>query len=257
MEIISGRDELDATSTPEEVSDYSGGVAKIKDISGLKVGLPKEYFLKELDKEVRDSILAVAKKLEDAGAEIKEVSLPYTKYGISVYYIVTPSELSSNLARFDGIGWGLNKEGTKDLQDFYKTNRGEGFGAETKRRIMLGTYALSAGYYDAYYKKAQAVRTLIIEDFKKAFEKVDILLTPTSPHPAFKVGEKVNNPLAMYLEDVFLVGANLAGLAAISIPAGMLKAPDNKNISLPIGAHLIAPRLAEELLLNISGFLEK
>jgi len=256
LSVIAGHDPLDATSTPDKISDYKQGTEKTVDLSGLKIGLPKEYFLKELNPEIKNSILILAKRLEDAGAEIKQVNLPYTKYGIPVYYIITPSELSSNLARFDGIGWGLSREGIEDLQEFYKTNRGEGFGAETKRRIMLGTYALSAGYYDAYYKKAQAVRTLIIEDFKNAFNQVDLLLTPTTPHPAFKIGEKSNDPLAMYLEDIFVTGASLSGLPAISIPAGEATTPDDEKKKMPIGAQLIAPRLEEERLLNIAKFLE-
>ena len=258
---IAGNDKLDATSAPEKITDYKEAVNSFdfeddfdknnpELLKGLRVGWPKEYYLKELNPEILNNMKAVADKLKAAGAEIKEVSLPYTKYCVPVYYIITPSEISSNLARFDGIGWGLAKHETANLQEFYKTNRGLGFGAETKRRIMLGTYALSAGYYEAYYKKAQAVRTLIIEDFNKAFKDVDILLTPTEPHPAFKIGANSNDVLAMYLEDIFVSGASLAGLPAIYIPAGLVD-------GLPVGAQLIGPRLREDLILKIAEFISK
>lgn len=252
LEVIAGDDDRDATTLPEAVEHYSQ-IAK-KDLSGLKIGWPKEYFLKDLDSQVAQRLQAVADKLRAAGAEIKEISLPYTKYGIPVYYLITPSEISSNLARFDGIGWGLSDQEADGLQDFYKANRGTGFGPEVKRRLMLGTYALSAGYYDAYYKKAQAVRTLIVGDFNRAFQEVDLILTPTSPHPAFKLGQQVNDPLAMYLEDIFVTGASLAGLSAISIPAGLVEAEENQR--LPIGAQLIAPRLGESLILSVARILE-
>lgn len=253
LEVIAGPDEQDATSTPEFSGKYVPSDSL--NLKGLKIGLPEEYFLKELNPEIDARIRTGAKKMEAAGAEIVKVSLPYTAYGIPVYYIITPSEISSNLARFDGIGWGLAGQSAGGLQDFYKSNRGAGFGPEVKRRIMLGTYALSAGYYDAYYKKAQAVRTLIIEDFKRAFEKVDLLFTPTTPHPAFKIGERVSDPLAMYLEDVFVTGASLAGLPAISVPAGTILAEGKKE--MPIGAQLIAPRLKEDILLKAAKILER
>ena len=187
-------------------------------------------------------------------AKIININLPNTKYGIPVYYIITPAEISSNLARFDGIAWGLKREEAVNLQDFYKSSRGDGFGKEAKLRIMLGTYALSAGYYDAYYKKAQAVRTLIIDDFTKAFKKVDFILTPTSPHPAFKLGEQTSNPLDMYLEDIFVTGASLSGLPAISMPAGEVK---EGGKSLPIGMQLIAPRFFDEELMSLAKKLEE
>jgi len=255
LEVIAGDDELDATTLPDAIEKYSEPGQAEGSLKGLKIGLPKEYYLKDLDKQVMARLKEAADKLEAAGAELQVVSLPYTKYGIPVYYLITPSEISSNLARFDGIGWGLAKHEAKNLQDFYKTNRGFGFGAETKRRIMLGTYALSAGYYDAYYKKAQAVRTLIVNDFAQAFKSVDLLLTPTAPHPAFKIGEQVNDPLAMYLEDVFVTGASLAGLPAISVPAGLVEVEDGKK--LPVGAQLIAPRLQEKLIMLVAKVLEK
>ncbi len=255
LKTIAGRDNLDATSAPEAIEAYEKIIENSHSLKGIKVGLPKEYFLKEMKKEIALCLKNVVLKLEKAGAEIIEVSLPYTEYGIPVYYIITPSEISSNLARFDGIGWGLAKNEANNLQDFYKANRGSGFGPEVKRRIMLGTYALSAGYYDAYYKKAQAVRTLIIEDFNKVFQTVDILLTPTSPHPAFKIGEQVDDPLAMYLEDIFVTGASLAGLPAISVPAGTVETSEGNQ--MPVGAQFIAPRLKEERLFKVAGVLEK
>lgn len=261
LKAIAGSDERDATTAKEAVEHYDQDLdlgdkegSKNMSLKGLKVGLPSEYFLASLDQKIVARIKLMADKLKAAGAELNEVSLPYTKYGIPVYYIITPAEISSNLARFDGIGWGLAKNETKNLQDFYKNNRGAGFGPEVKRRIMLGTYTLSAGYYDAYYKKAQAVRTLIIRDFAQVFKNVDILLTPTTPHPAFKIGEQVNDPLSMYLEDIFVTGASLAGLPAISVPAGFVPTEDGK--SLPIGAQFIGPRLSEGKILKVASLFE-
>jgi len=253
LKTIAGRDNLDATSAPEAIMAYEKEIISGGTLKGIKVGLPKEYFLKEMKKEISLCLKEAARKLEAAGAKLVEVNLPYTEYGIPVYYIITPSEISSNLARFDGIGWGLAKNETNNLQDFYKVNRGSGFGPEVKRRVMLGTYALSAGYYDAYYKKAQAVRTLIIEDFNKVFKKVDILLTPTAPHPAFKIGEQVDDPLAMYMEDIFVTGASLAGLPAISLPAGTVETGEGNE--MPIGAQLIAPRLEEGRIFKVASAL--
>ncbi len=248
LKTIAGKDKNDATTILDPVESYEDYFGQ--DLKGLKVGWPKEYFSKSDNPEIRKALEETAEVLKQRGAEIIKVSLPHTKYGVPVYYIITPSEISSNLARFDGIGWGLSKNETKDLQEFYKVNRGAGFGPEAKRRIMLGTYALSAGYYDAYYKKAQQVRTLIRQDFSKAFEQVDILLTPTSPHVAFKIGEKVNDPLTMYLEDIYVTGASLSGLPAISVPIGLI---DN----LPIGAQLIAPRIKEGELFKVAQVIEK
>lgn len=245
---IYGLDKLDATTYPE-----SKMVELSQDIKGLKIGLPREYFVEGLDPEIKASLDNIKNELEKAGAIFGEVSLPYTDYGIPVYYIITPSEVSSNLARFDGIAWGSKNEEAKDLQEFYKKSRGQGFGPEAKRRIMLGTFALSAGYFDAYYKKAQAVRTLICEDFNKAFSEFDLLLTPTSPHPAFKIGEKSNDPLAMYLEDVYVTGASLAGLPAISIPSGVV---NKEGKILPIAGQLIAPRNSENNLFKAASVWE-
>jgi aspartyl-tRNA(Asn)/glutamyl-tRNA(Gln) amidotransferase subunit A len=269
LKTIAGVDALDATTAPEAVEHYevaAGDVSEVAgavggadraqgaDLKGLKIGLPQEYFLSELNPAIVARLEEASEKLRAAGAELVTVSLPHTKYVVPTYYIITPSEISSNLARFDGIGWGLAKNEAADLQEFYKQNRGAGFGPETKRRIMLGTYALSAGYYDAYYKKAQAVRTMIVADFTKAFSKVDLLLTPTAPHPAFKIGEQVNDPLAMYLEDIFVAGASLAGLPAISVPAGLVATGDGPD--MPVGAQIIGPRLREAAVLRAAGVLE-
>jgi len=242
---IAGLDELDATTYPgNRLVEFKS------DVKGLKIGLPKEYFVDGLDPEIKAAINQVKNELEKAGAIFSEVSLPYTEYGIPVYYIITPSEVSSNLARFDGIAWGFKAEEANDLQEFYKKSRGQGFGPEAKRRIMLGTFALSAGYFDAYYKKAQAVRTLICQDFSQAFSEFDLLLTPTSPHPAFKIGEISNDPLAMYLEDIYVTGASLAGLPAISLPAGLA---DREGKKLPIAGQLIAPRGSENKLFSAAS----
>jgi len=249
LKIIAGQDNQDATSAPEAVEHYDQIFTNEKDLSGLKIGLPQEYFTKDLDPVVKERVMGLAEKLQAAGAKLIKISLPYSKYGVPVYYIITPSEISSNLARFDGIGWGLSNRQAKDLQEFYRANRGNGFGPEVKRRIMLGTYTLSAGYYDAYYKKAQQVRTLIRQDFEQAFRQVDLILTPTTPHVAFKLGQQVNDPLAMYLEDIFVTGASLAGLPALSIPAGLIN-------NLPIGAQLIGRRLEEKNIFKVTGVLE-
>jgi len=256
--VIAGPDELDATSSMDRNLSFVKKLEELesdKPLEGLKVGWPKEYFISGLNKQVEKRIKEVADKLVAFGATLVDVKLPYTRFGIPVYYIITPSEISSNLARFDGIAWGLSDEESNNLQDLYKKSRGRGFGPEVKRRIMLGTYALSAGYYDAYYKKAQAVRTLIISDFETAFKSVDIILTPTCPHPAFKIGAQNDDPLAMYLEDIFVTGASLAGLPAISIPAGLVM-PEDGDKEMPIGAQLIGPYLSESEILRIANILK-
>ena len=247
-QVIAGADEFDATTYQGERQVDTG-----LDVKGLRIGLPSEYFVDGLDPEIKKSIDKVREELEKAGATFGEVSLPHTDYGIPVYYILTPSEISSNLARFDGIAWGFNAKESKDLQEYYKKSRGQGFGPEAKRRIMLGTFALSAGYFDAYYKKAQAVRTLICQDFEKAFKDFDLLLTPTAPHPAFKIGEKSNDPLAMYLEDIYVTGASLAGLQAISIPTGLV---ERDGVMLPVAGQLIAPRNSESKLFKAAMLVE-
>ncbi len=236
---LAGVDKNDATTVDKEAPDYQTELDK--GIKGLKIGLPKEYFGEGCDAGVRQAIEKAKQVFKELGAELVEISLPHTKYGVPVYYIITPSEISSNLARFDGIKYGFSEKEAKSLAEVYTKSRGIGFGSEAKRRIMLGTYALSAGYYDAYYLKAQKVRTKIKEEMDTALKEVDFFLTPTSPHPAFKIGEQVNDPLKMYLEDIFVTNASLAGLPAISIPAGLV---DN----LPVGLQLIGRRFDESTL---------
>jgi len=246
FEAITGKDPKDSTSIAInkklQVRSY-----KLQD---LKIGLPKEYFVKGMDPEVENVIQNAIKKFENLGAKIKEISLAHTKYALATYYLITNSEASANLARYDGIKYGLSKVKTTNLLDTYLESRGEGFGDEVKRRIMLGTYALSAGYYDAYYLKAQKVRTLIKEDFDKAFQKVDVILTPTSPCPAFKISEKIKDPLLMYLSDIFTVSSNLVGLPAISIPAGFVE-------KLPVGLQLIGKLFEEDKILKIGQLIEE
>jgi aspartyl-tRNA(Asn)/glutamyl-tRNA(Gln) amidotransferase subunit A len=243
LKYLAGVDENDATTVDKEVPDYQTELNK--NIKGLKIGLPKEYFGEGCDDGVRQAIDEARKVFKKLGAELIEISLPYTKYGVPVYYIITPSEISSNLARFDGIRYGFSYQEAKSLAEFYTKSRGVGFGPEAKRRIMLGTYVLSAGYYDAYYLQAQKVRTKIKEEVDAALEKVDLFLTPTSPHPAFKIGEQVNDPLKMYLEDIFVTNASLAGLPAISIPAGLVN-------NLPVGLQLIGRRFDESTLFRVA-----
>ncbi|MBI4779163.1 Asp-tRNA(Asn)/Glu-tRNA(Gln) amidotransferase subunit GatA, partial [Candidatus Falkowbacteria bacterium] len=217
-------------------------------LKGLTIGLPKEYFVAGADKGVAEAVEKAIEDFKKLGAKFKEVSLPHTKYGVPVYYIITPSEISSNLARFDGIKYGLSIQdedrAKADLMSIYTKSRGKGFGSEAKRRIMLGTYALSAGYFDAYYLQAQKVRTKIKQEFDAVLEKADCLLTPTAPHAAFKIGAQSDDPLKMYLEDIFMAGASLAGLPAVSIPCGF-----DKN--MPVGLQLIGKRFDETMLLMI------
>lgn len=248
-EVIAGVDSLDATTMDVEVPKYSKDL-KIKRFKDLKIGVPKEYFdVEGMDSETRTIVENKIEEIKKLGnCEIVEVSLPMTKYAIAVYYIIVPCEDSSNLGRMDGIRYGVRKE-AKDLYETYAKTRAQGFPEEVKRRIMIGTYALSAGYYDAYYRKAQKVRTLIIQDFEKVFSEVDLLITPTSPFPAFKIGEKVDNPLAMYLTDVFVGPAAVAGLPAISVPAGKTKA------GLPVGLQVIGQRLHESEVFNLASVI--
>ncbi|RMD58967.1 MAG: Asp-tRNA(Asn)/Glu-tRNA(Gln) amidotransferase subunit GatA [Nitrospirae bacterium] len=241
LNIISGKDPLDSTSVDVEVPDF---VATLKDdIKGMKIGVPIEFFKRGIDVEVEEAVLGAIKTLEDMGAIAVDISLPLIDYAIATYYILATSEASSNLARYDGVKYGLRVKG-ENLHEMYLNTRGSGFGAEVKRRIMLGTYALSSGYYEAYYKKAQQVRTLIIRDFASALEKVDIIATPTSPTPAFKIGEKIEDPLKMYMSDIFTLSVNLAGLPAISIPCGFT------SEDLPIGFQLIGRHFDEKRILN-------
>ncbi len=250
LSALAGRDAKDATTRWEEPDDY---VSRLQEFSvkGMRIGLPQEYFVKGLDKEVEEAVKKAIALFQEQGAFVKEVSLPHTSYGIAVYYIITPSEISSNLARYDGIRYGLSKGDEADnLLQVYERTRGAGFGAEAKRRIMIGTYALSAGYYDAYYKKAQQVRTLIVKDFRKIFEEVDVLITPTTPSVAFKLGEKANDPLSLYLEDIFVIPASLAGLPALSLPCGF-----NRE-GMPIGMQIIGRELAESTLLQVGAYYQ-
>lgn len=248
LNVISGHDPRDSTSVPVEVPDFTAGLGR--EIRGLKVGVPKEYFIEGLDPEVEQGIKDAIGVLERLGAEIVEVSLPHTGYAVAAYYILATSEASSNLARFDGVKYGFRADG-KDLIDMYMETRAQGFGPEVKRRIMLGTYALSAGYYDAYYKKAQQVRTLIKTDFEEAFKKVDVIVTPTSPTAAFKIGDKVSDPLQMYLSDIFTISVNLAGVPALSSPCGYT------SEGLPIGLQVIGKHFDEETVLRVSYAYEQ
>ena len=247
--VIAGHDPRDSTSAAVEVPDY---VAQSRGgVQGLRVGVPPEYFGAGLDAEVESGVRRALAALRQAGAREVEVQLPHTRYAIATYYLICTAEASSNLARYDGVRYGLRARGLDDLGTMIARTRSEGFGREVKRRIMLGTYALSAGYYDAYYKKAQQVRTLIRRDFQSAFERCDLVLTPTTPTPAFGVGEKVEDPLQMYLSDIYTVTANLAGLPALSVPVGFSRA------GLPIGAQLLGPPFAEGVLLQAARVLEQ
>ncbi len=244
LEMIAGHDPKDSTSRIESVQSYSEGLKKSDNLRGLRIGIPKEYFVEGLDSEVDGSLRTAIKQIEGLGAEVVEVFLPHTQYAIPVYYLILFAEASSNLAKYDGIRFGLSERNADNLMNVYLKTREIGFGAETKRRIMLGTFALSAGYYDAYYLKAQKVRTLIRQDFEKAFETCDALITPVSPTTAFRIGEKITNPLDMYLSDVFVVAVNLAGIPALSVPCGI-------SNGLPIGMQIIGPHLSEDTLLRI------
>jgi aspartyl-tRNA(Asn)/glutamyl-tRNA(Gln) amidotransferase subunit A len=248
LRTIAGHDRRDSTTIPEPVPDYPARLNG--DIQGLRLGLPKEYMVGGLDPEVAEAIRAAVGQLQQLGAEITEISLPHTEYAVATYYIIATAEASANLARFDGIRYGLRVDG-KDPIELYSRTRGAGFGAEVKRRIILGTYVLSSGYYDAYYLRAQKVRTLIRQDFLKAFEKVDAIVTPTSPTAAFKIGEKSGDPLQMYLTDIFTISANLAGICGISVPCGFTKKP-----KLPIGLQLLGKHLGEETILRIAHAYE-
>ncbi len=249
LNVICGHDKNDSTSINIKIPDYKSFL--VPDIKGLKIGIPKELMTEGIDAEVKEKIFGVVKLAEDMGAKLEEVSIPSLKYALSVYYIVAPSEASSNLSRFDGVRYGYRNTEAKTLREMYRKTRAEGFGNEVKRRIMIGTYSLSAGYYDAYYEKAQKVRTLIINDFKKTFDKFDVLLSPTSPTTAFKIGEKIEDPLTMYLSDICTIPVNLAGLPAVSIPAGL------SGDKLPIGVQIIGNILREDNVLKVAYSLEK
>jgi len=243
MNAIAGFDERDSTSAENPVEDYTQHLNN--SIAGLKIGLPKEYFDEQLNPDIGRIIHEGVKELEKLGANVKEISLPGSKLSIPVYYVVAPAECSSNLARFDGVRFGYRCNDPEDLSDLYCRSRGEGFGREVKRRIMIGTYVLSAGYYDAYYLKAQKIRRLIRDEFRQALSKVDVIIGPTAPGPAFRINELLDDPITMYLSDIYTVSVNLAGLPAISIPAGMLG-------GLPVGMQVIGNYFAEPRLLNIA-----
>jgi aspartyl-tRNA(Asn)/glutamyl-tRNA(Gln) amidotransferase subunit A len=243
LNVMSGFDEHDSTCVDREVPDY--GADLNQDLKGLKIGLPKEYFGEGLDPEVAKVVEAAIEEYKKLGAEVVEISLPNTGLSVPTYYVVAPAECSSNLSRFDGVRFGYRCEDPRDLEDLYKRSRGEGFGDEVKRRILVGTYALSAGYYDAYYLQAQKLRRLISDDFKQAFEKVDVIMGPTSPSVAFKLGERADDPVTMYLSDIYTIATNLAGLPGMSVPAGFAN-------NMPVGLQIIGNYFDEGRLLNVA-----
>ena len=243
LQAMAGFDAKDSTSVEQPVDDYL--VALSQPLNGLRIGLPKEYFGAGLDARIGEKVMAVVEELKKLGATVKEISLPNMQHAIPAYYVIAPAEASSNLSRFDGVRFGYRCENPVNLEDLYKRSRGEGFGAEVKRRIMVGTYALSAGYYDAYYLKAQKIRRLIKNDFVTAFNDVDVILGPTTPNLAWKLGEKNNDPVAAYLEDIYTITANLAGIPGLSMPAGFVE-------GLPVGVQLLAPYFQEGRLLNVA-----
>ncbi|HEV7521882.1 MAG TPA: Asp-tRNA(Asn)/Glu-tRNA(Gln) amidotransferase subunit GatA [Candidatus Angelobacter sp.] len=246
--VIAGRDPLDSTSADVPVPDYLADL--VKPVDGLRIGVPKEYFGEGLDAEVRAAVEAGIAKLLSAGCRIVPISLPHTGYAIPTYYVIATAEASANLARFDGVRYGYRAKGARTLSEMYRKSRGEAFGAEVKRRIMLGTYALSSGYYDAYYLKAQRVRTLITRDFEEAFQKVDAIVTPTAPTAAFKLGEKSDDPLSMYLADIYTVTADLAGVPGISVPCGKIQS------GLPIGLQVLGRHFDESTVLRVAAAVE-
>jgi len=253
MNIIAGHDPMDSTSAEVPVPDYTQ--ALINDCNGLTIGIPKEYFIEGISPEVKEALEGTISVLKNKGARFIDVSLPHTEYAVSTYYIIAPAEASSNLARFDGVRFGLRVQPQKPrknaIVDMYEETRDRGFGREAKRRVMLGTYVLSSGYYDAYYLRGQKVRTLIRRDFDTAFEHCDAILTPTTPTTAFKIGEKFNDPVSMYLSDIFTISANLSGIPAISVPCGFSKS------GLPIGFQICAKPFAEEMLFRIAYTYEQ
>jgi aspartyl-tRNA(Asn)/glutamyl-tRNA(Gln) amidotransferase subunit A len=247
--VIAGHDPLDATSSLEPVPDYLGELEQ--PVAGLKIGVPAEYFADGLDPEVRAAVEGAIEKLRASGAEIRPISLPHTRYAVPAYYVLATAEASSNLARFDGVRYGYRAPEARTLSEMYRLSRDAAFGAEVKRRILLGTYALSAGYYDAYYKKAQQVRTLLTRDFLTAFAEVDAIVTPVAPTPAFKIGEKTDDPMAMYLADIYTVTASLAGICGISVPCGVSRE------GLPIGAQILGRHFAEGTVFRVAAAVER
>ena len=250
LSVIAGHDPRDSTSMDVPVPDYNGGLQDNNGLKGARVGVPQEYFIEGMQPEVEAAVRAAVDQLADLGAEIVEVSLPHTDYALPVYYLIAPAEASANLARYDSVRYGLRVDGG-GLLETYKATRGQGFGSEVKRRIMLGTYALSAGYYDAYYLKAQKVRTLIKADFDAAFERVDTIVAPVTPTTAFRIGEKMDDPLQMYLSDVFTLSMNLAGICGLSLPCGF------DGAGLPIGLQVMGPALGEEAVLRVAHAYEQ
>ena len=249
MNVIAGYDPLDSTSVPLDVPDYTEFLTR--GVDGWTVGIPKEYFIEGIDPEVMEAMKRTITVFERIGVKCVEISLPHTEYCLAVYYIIAPAEASSNLARYDGVKYGFRAQEARDLLEMYKKTRSAGFGAEVKRRIMIGTYALSSGYYDAYYKKASQVRGLVKRDFEKAFTRCYVILTPTSPTPAFTIGEKMDDPLQMYLSDIFTISANLAGIPGISVPCGFTRG------GLPIGAQFLAGHFEEGKLIQMASAYEK
>ncbi|TDF94178.1 Asp-tRNA(Asn)/Glu-tRNA(Gln) amidotransferase subunit GatA [Paenibacillus piri] len=248
LQAIAGHDPQDSTSAKVDIPDYISALSG--DVKGLRVALPKEYMSEGIDPKVRDAVMTALKTLESLGAVVEEVSLPHSEYAVAAYYLLASSEASSNLARFDGVRYGVRAENPKNLLDLYHKSRSEGFGPEVKRRIMLGTYALSSGYYDAYYLKAQKVRTLIKQDFDRVFESYDVIIGPTAPTAAFKVGSQVDNPLTMYLNDIMTIPVNLAGIPAISVPCGFAD-------GLPVGLQIIGKALDESTVLRVAHAYEQ
>jgi len=249
LRVIAGRDPLDSTSADVPVPNYEADL--VRPVSGLRIGVPKEYFGEGLDAEVRASVESGIAKLHSAGCEVLPISMPHTKYAIPTYYVIATAEASANLARFDGVRYGYRAKNARTLSEMYRKSRDEAFGAEVKRRIMLGTYALSSGYYDAYYLKAQRVRTLLTRDFEEAFQKVDAIVTPTAPTPAFKLGEKSDDPLSMYLADIYTVTADLAGVPGISVPCGKTRS------GLPIGLQVLGRHFDESTVLRVAAAVEQ
>jgi len=249
MNAISGHDPYDSTSVNIEVPDYKKFL--LKDVKGIRIGIPEEYFVEGMDPDVEKRVRDAIKLFESWGATVQNVSLPHTEYAVAIYYIIATAEASSNLARYDGVKYGFRSKGYQDLMEMYGQTRSRGFGKEVKRRIILGTYVLSAGYYDAYYRKASQVRTLMRKDFEDAFEKVDVILTPTAPTPAFKIGEKVEDPLQMYLSDIHTIPVNLAGIPAMVVPCGFSRE------GLPIGLQIMGRHFDEGRLIRVGYTFEQ
>jgi aspartyl-tRNA(Asn)/glutamyl-tRNA(Gln) amidotransferase subunit A len=249
MNAISGYDPCDSTSVNAEVPDYKQSLKK--DVKGIRIGIPEEYFIEGMDPEVEKSVKEAIDSFRRWGAEIQAISLPHTEYAVAIYYIIATAEASSNLARYDGVKYGLRSKGYRDLMEMYTQTRAKGFGKEVKRRIILGTYVLSAGYYEAYYRKASQVRTLIRKDFEEAFQKVDVIVAPTAPTPAFRIGEKTGDPLQMYLSDIHTIPVNMAGIPAISIPCGF------SHDHLPLGLQIMGKHFDEGMLLRVAYTFEQ